>query len=187
MTTKSAVITVIAVCGGFLVAAIAVCAGVFLRTYRSMDADLSPKVDAIFAAINDGSFGDKYATETTPEFQKVMTRKQYEEFGAMIQAKLGPLKAKTRTQLNVRQFNAESFADVAYSALFEKANGTIQARFRMVDGDWRLVSFHVNSPEFLKEAATKPCPSCGELIPISAKFCPSCGKPVAEQAKEGIK
>ena len=42
------------------------------------------------------------------------------------------------TQFNIRQFNADTFADVAYDASFEKGTGAVQVRFRKVDGDWRL-------------------------------------------------
>jgi hypothetical protein len=187
MSTKSIVITVILVCAGLFVAAIALCVGVLFLGYRTADADLSPKVDQIFAAINDGTLGEKYATETTLEFQQVMTRQQFEELGATIKAKLGPLKFKTMTQFNIRQINADRFADVAYDASFEQGTGTVQARFRKVDGDWRLVSFRVNSPVFLQDLATKPCPHCGQPVPASAKFCPACGKPVTEQTKSDAK
>src|SRR5689334_13833359 len=141
MTTKSVVITVILVCTGLFFAAIAACAGVFFLTYRAADTDLSPKVEEIFAAINDSTLGEKYATLTTPEFQQVMTKEQFAELAAMIKVKLGPLKTKSMTQFNLRQFNADRFADVAYDATFEQGTGTVQARFRKVDGDWRLVSF----------------------------------------------
>jgi zinc-ribbon domain len=187
MTTKSIVLTVILVCVGLFVAAIALCVGVLFLGYRTADADLSPKIDEVFAAINDGTLAEKYATATTPEFQQVMTKEQFIELGAMIKAKLGPLKSKSMTQFNIRQLNADSFADVAYDATFEQGTGAVQARFRKVDGNWRLVSFRVNSPVFLQDLATKPCPHCGQPVPASAKFCPACGKPVAEQTKTDAK
>ena len=79
MTTKSIVITVILVCAACSSRRSA--AGTFYLTYRTADTDLSPKIDHIFAAINDGTLGEVYATETTPEFQEVMTRQQFEELG----------------------------------------------------------------------------------------------------------
>ena len=104
------------------------------------------------------------------------------QLGVAIKTHLGSLKAKKLIQFNIQQFNADRCADVAYSATFEKGSGEIRIRFRSIDGEWRLVGFHVNSPQFLEEPSTTACPYCGETCPEGAKFCPKCGKPLPDAA-----
>ena len=59
------------------VAAIAACAGFFFFAFKDMDAAVSPKIDALFAAIDDGTFGDTYGTETTPELRAATSQKEW--------------------------------------------------------------------------------------------------------------
>ena len=157
--------------------------GFLFLGFKNTDAALSPKIDALFAAIDDGTFNDMYATETTPELRTAATRKEWEQLGLLIKTRLGPLKSKSLTRFSVQQFNADFCTDAVYSATFEKGTGEILTRFRSIDGDWRLVVFRVNSPEFLTDLSTIACPFCGEACPASAKFCPKCGKPLADHGK----
>jgi hypothetical protein len=180
MKSRTIVIGVILACSGLAMVVIAACAGFWYFGFRYTDAALSPKIDALFAAIDNGTFGDTYPTETAPELRKAIGRKEWEQLGLAIRSRLGPLKAKNLTQFNIRQFNTDQSADAVYSATFEKGSGEIRTRFRNVDGEWRLVIFRVNSPEFLKDLSTVPCPHCGEVCPASAKFCPKCGKPITD-------
>jgi hypothetical protein len=183
MRARTIVIGIILACGGLCVAAIAACAGFFYFALRTADAALSPKVDALFAAIDDGTFGDTYAAQAAPELREAVTRKEWEQLGLAIKTRLGPLTSKKLVQWNMQQLNADRWADVVYSATFEKGSGEIRTRFKNIDGEWRLVNFRVNSPEFMKDLLTTPCPYCGEPCPASAKFCPKCGKPLADPGK----
>jgi hypothetical protein len=176
MKTRTIVIIVFLACGGLFAVLIAAVAAFFFLGFTHTDADLSPRIDAMFAAMENDTFGETYATETAPELRAGQSREQYEQVGRMVKARLGGLRSKKLTQWNVRYFNADAFADVAYAATFEKGPGTIQARFKKVNGQWRIVSFKVDSPEFQKDMATGKCPHCGEPHAAAAKFCPKCGK-----------
>ena len=175
MKTKTIVILAVSACGALFIA-IAACAGVFFFTFRDMHATLSPTVDELFAAIEDGSFAATYDTHTTPELRQTVTREQYRDLGLTIKTRLGALKSKSLRQFNVRQMNAVGYADVAYNATFENGTGTISGRFKKVGDQWLIISFHVNSPEFQKDLATGKCPHCGEPHASSAKYCSKCGK-----------
>jgi hypothetical protein len=179
MKTRTLVITIILACGGMFLAMIAVCVAAFFLVYKNVDKMVSPKVDALFAAIDNGTFGETYATETTPEFRAATSRKDYEQIGQAVKNRLGRLQSKTLTQFNAQHFPGGSCFEAAYSARFEKGSGTISVRFKSVEGEWRLLYFGVTSPELIKEPATKNCPFCGEPNPVTAKFCANCGKPLA--------
>jgi hypothetical protein len=176
MTTKKTLIIVLCSGAALFVAAIASCAGLLFVAFRNVDAAISPTVDELFAAIANDSFDQTYDTHTTSELQQATTRQRYEELGLSIKTRLGSLKSKSLQQFNVRQVNANRYADVAYNATFENGSGTITARFKKEGDRWLLVNFQVNSPEFQKDLATGKCPHCGEPHTSEAKFCPKCGK-----------
>ena len=180
MKTKTIVILVLSAGGVFFIVAIASCAGFFFLTFRNLDTTLSPTVDELFAAIDNDTFADTYDTHTTAELQRTVPREQYKDLGLTIKTRLGALKSKSLRQFNVRQFNANRYADVVYNATFENGSGTISGRFKKEGDRWRVVSFHVNSPEFQKDLATRKCPHCAEPHPSNAKFCPKCGKPLSD-------
>ncbi len=183
MKTSTLLILIFTACGGLAVVLIAACAGAFFFLTKNVEADVSPRVDALFAAIDRGTFGATYLTETTPELRKAVSRKEYEDLGRAIKTHLGPLRSKTLTRWNAQQFNAESYVDAAYTGSFEKGSGAISTRFKKVDGQWRLLSFLVTSNAFFTDVATEKCPYCGELNPPGAKFCSSCGKPLTDRRK----
>jgi hypothetical protein len=177
MKTKT-IIIVVSACGALAVAAVVSCAGFLFLTFRHLDAEISPTIDELFAAIADDSFVETYDTHTTSEFQQIVTREEYEELGLTIKTRLGFLKSKKMQHFVVRQNNATRYANVSYSATFEHGHGTITARFKKDGERWLLVRFHVNSPEFQKDFATGKCPHCGEPHTSHAKFFPKCGKPL---------
>ncbi len=180
MKTKTLVIAIILACIGLFAVLIAACAGVFFLAYKNTDVALSPKIDALFAAIDNDTFSKTYLTETTPEFREAISKEKYEQIGLAVKARLGSLQSKTLMQFNASQFNAHSYMAVNYSASFQKGSGTIRAQFKSVDGEWRLVSFYVDSPEFLKDMATQKCPYCGAPNTATARFCSDCGKSIGE-------
>jgi hypothetical protein len=180
MRTRSLVILIILACVGVLTA-LAVGGGVLLYlAFKNVDADLSPRIDAMFAAIEDGRFGETYFTDTAPELRAAQTRAEYEQVGRLVKERLGTLRSKTLTLWNVQYFNAEGHADVAYSASFAKGQGTIRAQFKRTGGEWKLLNFRVDSPEFQKDLVSETCPHCGKLHPVAAKFCPNCGTPLPD-------
>jgi hypothetical protein len=107
-----------------------------------------------------------------------VTKEQYADIGKAISTRLGRLQAKSLKGFNMRQVNADSLVDVTYGATFEKANGTIVARLKIQNGEWKLVSFRVTSPEFQKDVATAKCAKCGAPHARDARFCPACGNAI---------
>ena len=185
MKTNTIVIIIVSACGALFIAAVASCAGFFFLSVRNLNATLSPTIDELFAAIDNDTFAETYDTRTTSELRKAVTREQYEELGLTIKTRLGTLKSKTLRQFNVRQFNADKYADAVYNANFENGSGTISGRFKQVGERWLVVSFHVNSPEFQKDLVTGKCARCGEPHTSNAKYCPKCGKPLTNAQPAG--
>jgi hypothetical protein len=176
MKTRTVVLSIL-LGGGFLfILCIVACGGLFYSLYKNTDKEISPKIDSLFAAIDNNTFVDTYANETTPAFQQVLSKEKYEQIGRSIKNRLGHLQSKSLVSWNSAQFNMESTINVVYSAKFEKGQGTIQAGFVKSNGQWQLQNFRVNSPEFLNDMASASCPHCGKPCSTEAKFCPSCGK-----------
>jgi hypothetical protein len=167
----------------FVVAVVA-CGGFFFYMYKNMDKEISPKIDSLFAAMNDGTFADTYDTETTPEFRQAMPKEKYEQLGRTVKNRLGPLQSKFLVSWNSKQFNLDTTADVAYAASFEKGQGTINASFKRSGDEWRLLNIRVTSPELLKDMASENCPHCGKPCAPDAKFCPNCGKAIANEKED---
>ena len=162
------------------------CAGLLYFGFKSADGTVSPLIDALFAAIDNGTFPETYETETTKEFRDVTTKQQYADIGKSIATRLGRLKSKSVKGFNMRQFNADSFVDATYDATFEKGQGTITVKMKRESGVWKLVLFGVNSPVFEANRAIAKCASCGAPHTATALFCPSCGKAIpTSQEKSG--
>ncbi len=154
---------------------IVICGGLLYSGYRNADASISPKIDAMFAAIANHQSADSYAGDTTPELKKLVTKEQFVAMNEAINLRLGKLKSKTLRGFKMKQHNADSYMDVTYAAVFEKGQGTVTATLKKNDGDWKFVGFRVNSPVFEQDIASQKCPSCGQPHSAKAKFCPSCG------------
>jgi hypothetical protein len=175
---KPLVVIGLACGGGFLV--LAICAGGLYWLYKTADSAVSSKIDALFAMIDNGTFGEAYQTETSPELQKVVSREKWQQIGRVVKQRLGRLCSKSLTQFNVAQFNLSATIKVVYDASFEKGPGTISAQFRTIRGEWRVDSLYVNSSLLVEDAMPHKCSHCGAANPQSAKFCNDCGKPLKE-------
>ena len=187
MKTKTIVVLVLLTCGGLVIASVGCCSGVLFfgfRAYRETEAGISPRIDELFRAIDSDRFGETYVRDTTPEFQQITSRQQYEQLGSAIKTRLGALRSKKLVRLNTRRINAETSADVVYSATFEKGSGTIKATLKWSGDEWRFVGFRVDSPEFQKDLATATCPKCGKPHAAGAKFCPACGAALSESSND---
>ncbi len=175
MSTGKLVALILGLCGGAVLLLIVICGGLLYSGYRNADASISPKIDAMFAAIANHQSADSYAGDTTPELKKLVTKEQFVAMNEAINLRLGKLKSKTLRGFKMKQHNADSYMDVTYAAVFEKGQGTVTATLKKNDGDWKFVGFRVNSPVFEQDIASQKCPSCGQPHSAKAKFCPSCG------------
>jgi rubrerythrin len=167
-------------CGCLTIIGLLSCGGLLFFGYRAATDSAGPQIDHLFAAIENGTFGDTYETDTTPELRAAASKQQYEEIGDAVATRLGRLKSKSLQSFNVQQHNAESLIDVKYNAEFENGKGTISAKLKREGDQWKFVSFHVNSPVFQQDLATLKCPKCGDPHAAAAKFCPSCGAPLTD-------
>jgi RNA polymerase subunit RPABC4/transcription elongation factor Spt4 len=113
--------------------------------------------------------------------RQTTSKENYEQLGKSIKNRLGKLQSKILVSWNTRQFNAETTTTVVYAATFEKGPGTIEATYKLLDGQWRLVNFRVNSPNLTSDIAAENCPHCGKPMPPDAQFCPNCGKEITKE------
>ena len=176
MRTRTIVIGIILGCGGLFVVAIVACAGHFFLGFRNTDAAFSPKIDALFAAIDNGTFKDMYATETTPELKKAATREEWEQLGLLIKT---PWPPQGQDAHAVRRSTVECRHVCRCYVLRDIERETREistARLRSVDGEWRLVVFRVKFSRVPHGLVHHSVSHCGEPCPKSAKFCPKCGK-----------
>lgn len=167
-------------CGAIM---LGLCGGLLYMGFRNADKTVSPRVDAMFAAIEAGSFADTYETHTTEELRDAASRDEYTALGNAIALRLGELESKSLRGFKMRQFNASSYIDVTYAADFEKGSGTIVAQLKKEGDAWKFVTFRVNSPVFNQDLATVACSVCGEPHSADARFCPSCGAEIDAAAK----
>ncbi len=184
MANRKTITFIFAGCGGMGILLIGSCAGLLYYGYTSADSTASPRIDALFLAIENNTFANTYETETAKEFRDVTSKEQYAALGDAIGVRLGKLKSKSLQSFKVHQFNADSYIDVTYNAIFENGNGTIIAKLKKQGDDWRFMTVRVNSPVFEQDIATDECPSCGEPHAANAKFCPSCGAAIATGSNE---
>jgi hypothetical protein len=176
MKTSTIVLLVLLGCGGLFVVMIALCAGVFFFAQNRTSAAISPKIDALFAKTDDGTFGETYMTETTPALRANISKEKWAEIGLVVKQRLGRLQSKTMKQFSANQFNATTTIDAVYDASFQKGSGTISVRYTGVAGHLLLEAFYIRSPVLDNAALRQECQYCGELTSASAKFCANCGK-----------
>ena len=179
MTQGKTVAIILAACAGFGILVIASCAGLLYVGFKNADATVSPRIDTLLSAIENDTFAETYETETTQELRDVSTKQQYTDLGKAIHVRLGALKTKSLQGFHMQQSGAGSYVDVTYTATFEKGDGTIIAKMKLQGGEWKFVSFRVDSPVFEQDIATENCATCGEPYASNASFCPSCGAKVS--------
>ena len=177
MTTKTKLIIVgvILFVSVLLVLGVIGIAALFIGGYKQADTIVSPKIDLMFEAINDGVKDDTYNTLLSNEFRSTSTAEQYEALQTILSEKLGPLKSKNVKSFNFKFNNGINSVDAVYNATFEKGDGTIRITLIKQNNDWKVYGFFVNSPIFDKILPTEICSACGAAHSLEAKFCPSCG------------
>lgn len=176
MKTKT-VLVLLAALGGAMFVSLVLCAGGLYLFFRGASADVAPRIDELLAALATGDVAASYERDTTREFKQVTTSQQYQQIADVVRTRLGGLRSKITTSLNLRNHNGRSYVEVSYNAEFEKGPGTIQATLEKVDGQWRFMKFHVQSP-ILQQPLV--CSHCGAQQPLGAKFCPACGREVTK-------
>ncbi len=146
MSGGKIVLLILAILGVLFIVSIAVCGGLLFWGYSSADKVAGPEVDAMFAAIDNGTFVDTYDTRVTPALQAAATRQEYEQLGEVIRTRLGSLQSKSLRSFNWRQHNADSWIEATYAATFEKGQGEIIVKMQRIGEEWKFASFRVNSP-----------------------------------------
>jgi hypothetical protein len=147
MSGGKIVLIVLAILGTLFVLAIAACGGFMWWGYSMVKDAADPRVDALFASIDDGTFPTTYDTMTTADFRATMSREEYVAMGDAIKENLGSLQSKTQTSFNVAQENGLTYADATYSAQFEKGSGEIVVRMFLDGVDWKFENFEVQSDQ----------------------------------------
>lgn len=151
--------------------------GCGFQDMAAASAQASKALDALFQSLDQGTWLETYETKLAPEFRNVTSKADYEKLGQTIHDRMGKLTSKEQKQFFVRNWNGVLTVEASYDAQFEKGKGTLRASLKKVGENWLVLSFAVNSPEFLGPA-TVPCASCGKPRPKDAAFCPACGKKV---------
>ena len=184
MSTGKTVATITAGCGCLTIATVALCGGFLYLGYKTASDSAGPKIDRLFAAIEDDTFAETYETDTTPEFQATTSKEQYSDIGKSVATRLGRLHRKSLESFSMHEYNAEATVDVTYTARFEKGKGEIDVKLKKQDGAWKLAAFRVNSPLFQQDLATANCPKCGAPHATTARFCPACGARLTQQPEK---
>ncbi|KAA1257681.1 hypothetical protein LF1_01690 [Rubripirellula obstinata] len=151
MTTGKIVLIVFSTLACLALVVTLVCAGFLYVGYSTTESDVSPKIEQMFSAIDQGSFADTYQPLTSQELKDTASKEQYAALGELIATRLGKLQSKSLESFAIKQLLSGSQIDVSYNAVFEKGKGTITAKLKKQSGEWRFVSFRVNSPAFLKD------------------------------------
>ena len=150
MSGGKLVLVILAIIGVLFVLGIAACGGLLWWGYSTVKESADPEVDAMFAAIDSGTFADSYNTKTTADFRRTMTQEEYAAMGEAIKENLGSLQSKTKTSFKV---NSDAAIDVTYSAQFEKGTAEIVVRLTSTDMvNWKFDSFAVRSDQLPDEA-----------------------------------
>ena len=106
MAKGKTIAIILAACAGFGVLLIASCAGLLFVGFKNADSTVSPRIDAMFSAIENNTFADTYETETTLELRNAATE-QYTALGDAIGVRLGKLISKSLQGFTMRQSNAD--------------------------------------------------------------------------------
>ncbi len=127
---------------------LALSAWTLFASVRNVESTISAKIDSLFRTIDNNSFASAYGRELTPQLRTEVSMAQFVQLGDAISLRLGMLKSKTLKGCKLWQRNADTLFDVAYEAEFDKGRATIVARLKKEDGEWRFLSFRVDSPNF---------------------------------------
>ncbi|MCA9239589.1 MAG: hypothetical protein KDA37_05295, partial [Planctomycetales bacterium] len=152
MAKGSTIAWVFGGCLGAAVLMIGSCAGLLYFGYQTASDVASPKIDALFTALDQGAFADTYDSMAAQELRDITPKDDYAAMGDYLRERVGGLRSKSLTSFNMRQHNADSLIDVAYDAQFSKGQGTITAQLKRVGGEWRFTRFNVKSPLLKGEA-----------------------------------
>lgn len=183
MGTGKTIAIVLSVLGGCGFLAILACGGLLFMGFRNADTAVSPRVDAMFNAMETGTFADTYETHTTAELRNAASKEEYAALGRAIGLHLGALRSKSLRSAKTFHSNATSSIDVTYAATFERGSGTITAQLKQEGGEWKFESFRVSSPQLDQHLANLQCSACGKPHGIADRFCPSCGSKVGSNGE----
>lgn len=175
MTVKKTLLIVFAAMAFFFLLMVGLAVFFLFRTYQQGGAEITPRIDALFQAIDDQNFGSTYLTETTSEFRNNVTIESYENIGKQISSRLGNLESKTISEFKYNFNSSGTFYDVSYDAQFEKGTGNIHATLKKIEETWKIHNFQVNSPLLIQDLKPVECQACGKAHSAGAKFCPHCG------------
>jgi hypothetical protein len=184
MAKRRRYVKILSGCLGVVVVLIGSCASLAYLAYRNANLSASPIIDAVFAAIADNTFADKYHEVLNRYARSPTPKEECAAVGELISERLGNLKSKSLASCQTRWETGVSLMDVAYNGKFEKGEGTILATLRKNGSTWELAGFRVMSPLFEQDVATVKCPKCARHHAASAKFCPTCGAKTAIDATE---
>ena len=121
--TKASPVKWIVVGCGLLVALGVLCAGGFSLFMAQGKAEIDPVADAFVQKLNDQDYSAAYAS-VGPEWQKVQTQAQFEEFLTLVHDVMGSCQSKSVTNMNLIRLTSGSTAQVVYSATFTNGSGT---------------------------------------------------------------
>ena len=96
--TKTCVIIVVCSASALFVSVIACCVVPAHRNREIVDNEISPVIDEHFAAIDNGTLAESYATHTCSGFRQTVSLEEYEELALDSRNVLGSLKSKSLTR-----------------------------------------------------------------------------------------
>lgn len=183
-------ILLLGLCAGLLYVVYASPVYLDLRTVRKT---ATPRVDAMLAAIEAGDCQSAYDVYASEELRETVPREHYAAFGDDVASRLGKLQSRSLNSFAVRDakrgpergFDGRPEIDVTYRALFEKGQGTIHARLTQTNGDWKFMTFWVDSPLLGADFVSRTCSMCGRRDVVSGELCPPCNWAVARSVGSG--
>lgn len=85
---------------------------------------------------------------TSEEFRGATTLEQMEGLVALVSERMGPVQSTERASFNLNSDNGLTVSTIVMTTQFEKGEGTETYVFHGTGEDLRLVSWHVDSPNF---------------------------------------
>jgi len=112
---------------------------------------ISLRIDEVCRRINLGESDSVYESATAPRFRQVASRVAFRSHCERLQSRLGALKSKQLSRLDVDPAAGMLVASASYRATFEHGAGAIFVVFEQVGGDWLLLRLKVDAPELLDD------------------------------------